>query len=68
MATLGFGKVKFFNKVKGFGFITPEQSTTDLFFHNTQVLSKEVKDDDLVSFIEAEGKRGPCAEQVTVIV
>jgi CspA family cold shock protein len=41
--------VKFFNKEKNYGFITPEEGGTDFFFHGSKVIS-EVKDGDPVEF------------------
>jgi CspA family cold shock protein len=54
---------------KGFGFIDVGLDK-DLFFHNSSL--EGVSFDDLregvrVSFTEAHGQKGPCAENVTVI-
>jgi len=51
------GKVKFFNEIKGFGFIKDAKKDTDYFFHVSGVIDK-VKKDDLVEFELQEGKRG----------
>ena len=34
------GTVKYFNEAKGFGFITPDNSKTDILFHFTEINSK----------------------------
>lgn len=51
------GKVKFFNKTKGYGFINDEQSGEDVFVHHSGC-KDEIKEDDLVSFDTEEGKKG----------
>lgn len=51
------GTVKFFNKTKGFGFIREENSDNEYFVHATGLIDK-IKENDLVIFELAEGKRG----------
>lgn len=51
------GTVKFFNTEKGFGFITPNNSTTDIFVHNSGLIH-EIMENDKVSFETQEGKKG----------
>jgi cold shock protein len=55
---------------KGFGFIKQE-SGKDLFFHSSSL--QGVSFDDLqegqkVSYTEGRGQKGPCAENVTLVV
>jgi CspA family cold shock protein len=61
------GKVKFFNDVKGFGFIIPDGETKEVFMHATGLVSKDYKprQDDKVSFEEKEGQKGINAINVT---
>lgn len=58
------GKVKFFDDVKGFGFITPDQGGADLFVHMTSINGGSLNDGDSVEYEIGEGQRGPCAVNV----
>lgn len=51
------GTVKFFNNAKGFGFITVDGATQELFVHVTGLVD-QVRDGDKVSFDVQEGKKG----------
>lgn len=69
MANRQTGTVKWFNAEKGFGFISPE-SGPDLFVHYRQIESsgfKSLDEGQRVSFVAAQGQKGPQAEQVQVI-
>lgn len=57
------GKVKFFNREKGFGFIKPEGSDEDLFVHESG-LRDEIKQDDKVEFSVEQGRKGLNAVEV----
>ena len=61
------GKVKFFNTGKGFGFIEPDKGGENIFFHISGTLSKDIRDNDAVSYQDSMGKRGPVAVEVTVL-
>ena len=61
------GIVKFFNEMKGFGFITPDDGGKDLFVHVSAVASGTLYDDQKVSFEIGEGQKGPCALSVQAI-
>jgi len=60
------GKVKFFNVTKGFGFITPDDGTADVFVHESG-LSSKIKDNDRVQFETERGKKGVNAVRVQLI-
>jgi CspA family cold shock protein len=60
------GTVKFFNTTKGFGFISPNDSTEDIFVHQTGLIS-DIKEDDKVQFEVEQGKKGLNAVNVQVI-
>jgi CspA family cold shock protein len=61
------GTVKWFNDDKGFGFITPENGSKDLFVHHSAIQGsgfKSLTEGDRVEFDTVEGKKGPAAENV----
>ena len=60
------GTVKFFNTTKGFGFISPNDSSEDIFVHQTGLIS-DIKEDDKVQFEVEQGKKGLNAVKVQVI-
>lgn len=60
------GTVKFFNETKGFGFITPDNSNTDIFVHTTGLVD-EIRENDKVEYDEERGKKGMNAVNVKVI-
>jgi CspA family cold shock protein len=57
------GTVKWFNRVKGFGFIEQGEGKADLFVHKTNV-EGEIRDGDTVEFEIGESDRGPNAINV----
>jgi len=61
------GTVKFFNEAKGFGFITPSDSKTDIFVH-TSGLVDEIRENDEVTYDEEKGKKGMNAVNVKRIM
>ncbi len=60
------GTVKFFNTTKGFGFISPNDSTQDIFVHQTGLIS-DITENDKVQFDVEQGSKGLNAVNVQVI-
>ena len=60
------GTVKFFNEAKGFGFIKPTNSNTDIFVHSSGLID-EIRENDVVEYEEERGKKGMNAVNVKVL-
>jgi CspA family cold shock protein len=60
------GTVKFFNEAKGFGFIKPSNSNTDIFVH-TSGLIDQIRENDQVEYEEERGKKGMNAVNVKLM-
>ena len=60
------GTVKFFNDSKGFGFITPEDGSKDVFVHVNGLID-EIREGDKVSYDVEEGPKGLNASNVKVV-
>ena len=60
------GTVKFFNETKGFGFIKPNNSQTDIFVHSSGLID-EIRENDLVDYDEERGKKGMNAVNVKLV-
>jgi CspA family cold shock protein len=61
------GKVKWFNDSKGFGFITPDDGSKDLFAHHTSIQMsgyKSLKENQQVQFDVVDGPKGPAAANI----
>jgi CspA family cold shock protein len=61
------GIVKFFNSEKGFGFITPDNGSKDIFVHKSSVAAGFLQENDRVKYEVGSGLKGPCAINVEVI-
>ena len=51
------GTVKFFNDQRGFGFITPDDGTKEVFVHKSGLINK-ITEGDKVSYDVQEGEKG----------
>jgi len=64
------GTVKWFNDDKGFGFITPDDQSKDLFVHHSSIAGsgfKSLSDGQKVSYDAEVGPKGPNAANVQAL-
>lgn len=63
------GKVKWFNESKGFGFITPDDKSKDVFVHFSAIQAdgfRTLSEGQTVSYEVEQGPKGPQASQVVL--
>jgi CspA family cold shock protein len=61
------GTVKWFNEAKGFGFITPDDGSKDLFVHFSAIQAsgfKTLKESDKVQYEVEQSPKGPRAANI----
>ncbi len=66
----GTGTVKWFNGEKGYGFISPDDGSEDLFVHHTGIRGsgfKSLDEGDKVSYEVVRGRKGMQAENVSKV-
>ena len=64
------GTVKWFNGDKGFGFITPDDGSKDVFVHFSEIRGsgfRTLEEDQRVQFEVEQGPEGPQAVGVTAV-
>ena len=61
------GTVKWFNADRGYGFISPDDGTADVFVHHSAIEAngyRSLQDSQRVEYTVTQGPKGPQAEQV----
>lgn len=64
---MAFGTVKWFNADKGFGFITPDDGSSDLFAHFSAISAsgfRSLEENQRVEFDVTQGQKGPQASNI----
>lgn len=65
------GKVKWFSDEKGFGFITPNDGSKDVFVHHSSIQGsgfKSLAENDAVQYDVEQGPKGARAANVVKVV
>jgi len=64
------GTVKRFNKIKGYGFIAPDEGEGEVFVHFSEVQVagyKELKEGQRIQYVLAKGDKGDFATKVEIL-
>jgi cold shock protein len=64
------GTVKWFSSEKGFGFITPEDGSADVFVHFSAISGegyRNLEDNQKVEYDTTQGQKGPQATKVRIV-
>jgi CspA family cold shock protein len=67
---MAHGTVKWFNDAKGYGFISPEDGSKDLFVHHSNISGsgfKSLAEGARVTFETRQGQKGPEAYDVIAV-
>jgi len=70
LKAMSFGKVKWFNDAKGFGFISPEDGSEDVFVHFSAISAKgfrSLQEGQRVSYETVKGPKGMQAANVNIV-
>ncbi len=69
-AKMAQGTVKWFNADKGYGFIAPDDGTSDVFVHHSAIQAdgyRSLQDNQRVEYTASQGAKGPQADSVQPI-
>jgi cold shock protein len=64
------GTVKWFSTEKGYGFISPDDGSEDVFVHHTGIAGegfKNLEEGEKVTYEVTQGRKGPQAENVSKV-